>query len=320
MKKLQYIYGILTVILVFLGVTFKVQHWPGASVMLVLGITSLIFLFMPAALIDNYRHEGSAKNRILYIVGYITTLVVLGGALFKIMHWPGAGVIILIALPFPFVVFLPVYLYVTSKIENFDLTKTVLVLFLMAHLSAFSALLALNVSKNVLDSNLLVTQTGIVVQNGLTEAVKSDPAIPEGVMASGKDLLAAIEECQRVILLGTGDSPQSFAQDVFSLKYKDAQNMGWKAGGFEEPGSAGEKMLLAMKNFKDELAKSNPSPSLKKLADQLLCTEEASDESPAMYDFTKEANLLNQHLTWVMDYLEGLKQNTMILQMQAVGL
>jgi len=318
MKKLQYIYGILTVILVFLGVTFKVQHWPGASVMLVLGITCLLFLFMPAALIDNYRHEGSAKNRWLYIVGYLTTLVVLGGSLFKIMHWPGAGVVILIALPFPFVVFLPVYLYITSKIENFDLTKTVLVLFLMAHLSAFSALLALNVSKNVLDSSLLLTRTGIEMQAGLEKVVNADLAVPEAVRGRGVELLAAIEECQRVILLGTGDSPQSFAQDVFSLQNKDSQNMGWKAGGFEEPGSAGEKMLMAMRNFKSELANSNPSPSLKSLADKLLCTEEASDENPAMYDYTLEANLLSQHLTWVMDYLEGLKQNTMILQMLAV--
>jgi hypothetical protein len=320
MKKLQYIYGILTVVLVFLGVTFKVQHWPGAGVMLTLGITSLLFLFMPAALIDNYRHEGSAKNRWLYIVGYLTTLMVLGGALFKIMHWPGASVIILIALPFPFVVFLPVYLYVTSKIENFDLTRTVLVLFLMAHLSAFSALLALNVSKNVLDNSLLVTQTGIEMQAGLEKAVKTDLVIPEGVRASGEELLAAIEECQRVILMGTGDSPQSFEQDVFSLKNKDSQNLGWVAGGFEEPGSAGEKMFLAMRNFKTELSKANSAPALKSLADKLLCTEEPSDENPAMYDFTLKANLVNQHLTWVMDYLEGLKQNTMLLQMQATGL
>jgi hypothetical protein len=44
----------------------------------------------------------------------------LGGALFKIMHWPGAGIFLMVALPFPFLVFLPVYLYVTSRLCMFS--------------------------------------------------------------------------------------------------------------------------------------------------------------------------------------------------------
>ena len=64
---------------------------------------------------------------------------------------------VLIAVPFPFVVFLPVWLYVTSKIKNFDINNTIFVLFLLALQAVFSVLLALNVTKEKIDYTLQMT-------------------------------------------------------------------------------------------------------------------------------------------------------------------
>jgi hypothetical protein len=74
--------------------------------------------------------------------------------LFKIQHWPGAGKLIMIALPFPYVVFLPVFLAVTSRNKSFSINNTVFVLFLLSGISVFSLLLALNVSKEKIDDSL----------------------------------------------------------------------------------------------------------------------------------------------------------------------
>ncbi len=52
--------------------------------------------------------------------------------LFKIMHWPGAGYVLRVSLPFPFVVFLPVFLAAASKNRNFNIYNTIAVLFLPA--------------------------------------------------------------------------------------------------------------------------------------------------------------------------------------------
>ena len=60
--------------------------------------------------------------------------------LFKIQHWPGAGKLLMIALPFPYVVFLPVFLAVTSRNKSFSINNTVFVLFLLAGISVFSVL------------------------------------------------------------------------------------------------------------------------------------------------------------------------------------
>jgi hypothetical protein len=65
--------------------------------------------------------------------------------LFKVMHWPYAGHLLMISLPFPFVVFLPVWLYFTARIKNFNINNTIFVLFLLALHAVFSALLALNI-------------------------------------------------------------------------------------------------------------------------------------------------------------------------------
>jgi hypothetical protein len=318
MKKLQYIYGILTVILVLAGVIFKVNHWPGASILLMLGIGSLLFIFLPSALFDNYKHEGNSKNLSLYIVGYLTAFVVLGGALFKILHWPGAGIFLMIALPFPFVVFLPVYLYVTSKIENFDLTKTVFVLFMMAHLSVFSALLALNVSKTALDSSMVLEQGFVKMQTGLVELAGLNPIQENNLKKSAGLLISSIDACENAIFQEINTSAEAINKDPYRIPGMDSQNAGWSSPGFGEPGTRGDQMIQSMKAFKQELAANNVTNPLKNLADQLLCPEAYSEEVWNETSLNWEVNIRNQHLPWVLDYLEGLKRSVYILQSEAM--
>ena len=154
MKQKIYILGVITAMIISTGIILKVNHWPAAGILITAGTLILVLLFLPFALINNFKAEGNSQNKLLYIVTWITCFVVFIGMLFKIMHWPHAGVGLLIALPFPYIVFLPVFLTVTSKNKNFNIYNTVFVLLLLALNSVFSALLALNVSKDtVVDSN-----------------------------------------------------------------------------------------------------------------------------------------------------------------------
>ena len=139
MKQKIYILGLITTLIISTGVIFKMEHWPAAGIMITAGTLILILLFLPFALINNYKAEGNTRNRLLYIVTYITCFVVFTGMLFKIQHWPFAGTGLLIALPFPYIVFLPVFLAVTSKNNNFNIYNTVFVLLLLALNSVFSA-------------------------------------------------------------------------------------------------------------------------------------------------------------------------------------
>ncbi|MCA1757040.1 MAG: hypothetical protein LC649_06245 [Bacteroidales bacterium] len=156
MKQKIYISGIIFLIITVTGTLFKMLHLPGAGILLTLGFAGLLLIFFPAALVNSYRGKGDKALKPLYIVTYLTLLVIFTGMLFKIMHWPGAGKMLLAGLPFPFVVFLPVFLYVTGRIENFSIYNTVSILLLLTILSAFNALLALSVSRNSLDDSMYI--------------------------------------------------------------------------------------------------------------------------------------------------------------------
>ncbi|MBM3420353.1 MAG: hypothetical protein FJY11_04380 [Bacteroidetes bacterium] len=158
MKNRIYNTGIGATLLVFLGVLFKMQHWPGASILLLSGMALLLFIFLPLALRSNYRAEG-AGTPLLHIVTWITCLVVFSAMIFKIFHWSGAGWMLMIAIPFPYVVFLPVYLAVTSKKPDHNIYNTVAILFLLAIISAQSAMLSLSVSKEKIVDTLRLSET-----------------------------------------------------------------------------------------------------------------------------------------------------------------
>jgi len=153
MKQKIYTLGLVIVMVTFTGTILKVNHWPGAAILIAAGLGALVILFVPAALLNHYRAKGSADNVLLYIVTGLTCAVLFTGMLFKINHWPHAGVFLLIGLPFPYIVFLPVFLWVTSKNKNFNIYNLVIVLSLLAFNSVFSGLLALSVSKERIDDS-----------------------------------------------------------------------------------------------------------------------------------------------------------------------
>jgi hypothetical protein len=148
MKQKIYILGLATAIIVFLGTLFKVNHWPGAAILLVSGISILVFVYLPLALVSSYKAEGSKGKKLLYIVTWLTAFIVFAAMLFKIQHWAGAGLLVLVSIPFPFVVFLPVFLMSRPGNTNENIYSTVSVLFLLMIISCFTGLLALNVSKD----------------------------------------------------------------------------------------------------------------------------------------------------------------------------
>src|SRR4051812_12064993 len=111
MKRSVYISGISCAILMLFGCIAKVMHWPGASPMIIISICLFCFWFLPMGLKNNYDLLPVKKMKTLHIVSLIVFAICMMGVLFKVMHWPGASVFLLLGLLLPFVVFLPVYLY-----------------------------------------------------------------------------------------------------------------------------------------------------------------------------------------------------------------
>ena len=101
-----------------MGILFKVQHWPAAGFILSLAGFSLLFLFIPALLINSLKNPDKKVKRPVYILGALGLIFYEAGFLFRIQHWPGADLISMLGLLILFLLVFPWYTWLTWKEEK----------------------------------------------------------------------------------------------------------------------------------------------------------------------------------------------------------
>jgi hypothetical protein len=109
MKKFTYLFGLTSALLCIVGALFKRMHWPAAGILITLGILLVVAVFLPLYFVINHREQTEKKNPVYGIVGYFTLALLLAGALFKIMHWPGAGMMLQVGVGILLIGFIPLY-------------------------------------------------------------------------------------------------------------------------------------------------------------------------------------------------------------------
>ena len=65
MKNLMKISGVAGTVMFGFAALFKIQHWPGAGIMMTLGALILVFAFMPSALVVLWKETHSRKRLFL---------------------------------------------------------------------------------------------------------------------------------------------------------------------------------------------------------------------------------------------------------------
>ena len=151
MKNLTYLFGLSAALVAILGAFFKRMHWPGAGILITVGIILVIFVFLPLYFVNNYREQAEKKNPLYAIVGFLTLAFLLAGAVFRIQHWPGADHIIEVSLVILIIGFIP--LYVVNAFQRAGKSKLRLpyIVMLLIGIAIVSLLYNVNMSKNQLD-------------------------------------------------------------------------------------------------------------------------------------------------------------------------
>ncbi len=311
MKQKIFILGLAAALLISLGTVFKLNHWPAAGHMLVLGIFILVCVFLPLALRNNYKAEGNDQNKILYWVTGITCFVVFIGMLFKFMHWPYAGMALLISLPFPYIVFLPVFIIVTGKNKNFNIYNTVFILFLLTAVSAVSLLLALNVSKERIADSLALAGNYNRVENTLS-------GLPYGNRQSTvnqkiDEVVKISQEYREAILACEGVTPEQWKEDPESWLKSDK----WPVSNntlMEKGEQYFIKLRDGLSNLILLLEKSPGCESLAKAAPAIF------DMGPmhGFYNFNSDLLFAAQQ-PWLVTYLDGLETNLKLIRTTLPG-
>ncbi len=99
------------------GIQLKVMHWPFGNEAFFLGLGLLAYILLPFLMFT--RFNASKYSKSVYIAGFISLIVVITGLIFKMQHWPGAGVLLTAGgLSFVFV-FVPLfYIHELRKSEK----------------------------------------------------------------------------------------------------------------------------------------------------------------------------------------------------------
>lgn len=202
MKNKIYLLGIIAVMLFTAGAVLKIMHFPGAAIVLTFSLVLFILIFTPLAIVSAYKAEK--KHAFVYIAGLITIMFIFTCALFKMMHWPGAGILLSIGIILPFILFLPAYLVYLKKKEEKNLGRLISVLLLLSYISAMNATLALSVSKNFIDDSMLVHDHYALLESYYEASVNND--------------LQNADSIQHLELMKLSDRTEMLIKEVHALK------------------------------------------------------------------------------------------------------
>jgi hypothetical protein len=308
MKQKLYIFGLVTTMVIYTGTIFKVNHFPGAGILLTLGLALFVLGFLPFSLLNLYAKEGNTQNKLLFFVTYLTCFVVFIAMLFKIQHWPYSGLALTIALPFPFVVFLPVFLYATGKNKNYNIYDTVYVLFLLALVSVFNALLSLSVTKSRIDDSLNFPRN----YNNLRMEMNQFPvkATESRINVLIDDVLNVVKEYEDIILKQEEVTVQQWKSNPAILWRPEARSAA--ANALLESGEAplASKLSRALTSLIKEMEK---TPGYELTAKNLpvifdLGWSDGINSEWAMWYFTDNS------LVWSLTYLNSIETNLQLIK------
>lgn len=112
MKRVLFSTGFLSTFLLSFGFLFKLMHWPFANAILTCGLTALLITLGALVLHTGYTLRAlSTPMRVRIITGLFSGLLIVTGSMFKILHYPGASIMIVCGLVLLNLVFLPMFFY-----------------------------------------------------------------------------------------------------------------------------------------------------------------------------------------------------------------
>jgi len=263
MKNFTYIFGLSSALLAILGAFFKRMHWPGAGILLTLGIVLIVLVFLPLYFRISYREQAERKNPVYPVVGYLTLALLLTGALFKMMHWPGAGSMILLSTGFLIIGFIP--LYVVNAFQRAGREKVTLpyVVMLLVGIAIVVIFSNVNMSKHNLelyrgeavkyesDTELLQERTARLLEPAGDSIGPDRLASALRIHDLARSLQARIEVMKDGMVVFTGQTGAS-VEDLEAIDNRRAgREVIWREGN----GREFSREALEFRNLLEELVK-----------------------------------------------------------------
>ena len=175
MNATMKISGYVSSMLILIGSFFKFQHWPGANVMIVVGVFFLATLFLPLLFILKFKStEENNRSIVLSIIGFISSLLICVGILFRILHWPGARIMIIIGCVLLLLGYLPIYILSIYKNTTNKINATATIILIIAGVGLIVTESGTGLSKTTSDSFWRgVTESNELLKFNINESKKN---------------------------------------------------------------------------------------------------------------------------------------------------
>ena len=234
MKNFTYLFGLTSAILTIVGSLFKRMHWPGAGILITVGMVLIVFVFLPLYFITKHREQVERKNPVYAIVGYLTIALLLAGATFKIQHWPGAGWLIYASIGFLLIGFVPLYVVNVFQRSGKEKANLPYIVMLLVGIACVMLMGNVNMSKDLLDMyleeamaneqrvELVQKQTAVLLELAGDSAHADQQATISRIHDQARDLQVMITDMQEGMISFVGQPGVSIEQ----VKGKDNRQAG----------------------------------------------------------------------------------------------
>jgi Zn-dependent membrane protease YugP len=101
------------------------MHWPGASVMIIMGAFSFAFIFIPFLIFIKFKEVSFLFDNFIYSIGIALGTILMIGFIFKLMHWPWATILMLSSIVIFNFVYIPLYFISRLKREELKFNTVV---------------------------------------------------------------------------------------------------------------------------------------------------------------------------------------------------
>jgi hypothetical protein len=155
MKKSILISGTIAAVGLIAGAIFKIMHWPGASILLLLSIASLSLIFLPLLFILKLKDSKNSREKAIVGISVLIGILLCIATLFSLMHWPaGNGAIWLGAIGISAFVLIPTYFFTGIRNPDTKLNTVVTTVILIGATCLLFAMVNLRPSQKTLEMKM----------------------------------------------------------------------------------------------------------------------------------------------------------------------
>jgi hypothetical protein len=310
MNKNIYYTGMICLAITFVAVVFKIMHWPGAGILIITGLGSLALIFLPIAYFKSVKSTDDKLLKFLYTAALISFSIDFIGAIFKILHWPGAGLIMIVGIPLPFILFLPIYIVYHNKRKLKTDMNFFAVLMFMIYLGVFSALLAIAPSYEILTSYALSANNSSDSNKYLSLSTADDGS---EISNSTKHLVLQLESIKQKLIVAVDDKNKTLVKPEQNIDFIEVSGKDIKLS-FEQLNEAGfDKFNNEFEKHCKMLAEKFPDNNTKRLIleinDYRLFNLEGDNPVIVQIPLISVLNLLSdvQNKLLLISYMQGIK-------------